>query len=206
AMQRARGGACVMSRPSNQTAPPSGRMSPVIRLNNVDLPAPFGPMMPSASPGATSRLTPSTAFSEPNDRVRLSSLRITPPSPPSEHGSEKSKPVFRRHHAPPEKARAQSFRLEAIALHRLFRAQTPTRQFPHGSASPWIPACAGTGGGNSSSPRPDVGHAQIEADLPQAIGSIWPPTGISGAVLLWVMTISSLLPPARSRHWPPTSG
>ena len=67
---------------------------------------------------ATSRLTPSTALSEPNDRVRLSSLRITPPSLPSEHDSERWKPVSRRHHAPPEKARAQSFRLEAIALQK----------------------------------------------------------------------------------------
>ena len=50
AMQRARGGACVMSWPSKRTVPLSGRSSPVIRLNSVDLPAPFGPMMPSASP------------------------------------------------------------------------------------------------------------------------------------------------------------
>src|SRR6185295_2271405 len=55
----------------------SGRSSPVMRLNSVDFPAPFGPIMPSASPRATSSATPSTAFSEPNDRARLSSLRIT---------------------------------------------------------------------------------------------------------------------------------
>jgi hypothetical protein len=39
----------------------------------------------------------------------------------------------------------------------------------------------------------------------QAIGSILPPTGISGAVLLSVMTMSYLLP-SRRRHWSPTSG
>src|SRR5450631_3345635 len=38
----------------------------------------------------------------------------------------------------------------------------------------------------------------------QAIASIWPPTGIAGAVLLSVMTISYL--PSLNRHWPPTSG
>src|SRR5215813_6670093 len=39
----------------------------------------------------------------------------------------------------------------------------------------------------------------------QVIASIVPPTGISGAVRLSVMTMSYLLPPL-SRHWPPTSG
>ena len=59
------------------TLPVSGFCSPVMRLNSVDLPAPFGPMMPSASPGATSSSTPSTALSEPNDFVRLFNFRIT---------------------------------------------------------------------------------------------------------------------------------
>jgi hypothetical protein len=39
----------------------------------------------------------------------------------------------------------------------------------------------------------------------QPIGSILPATGIMGAVLLSVMTIS-YLEPSRSRHCPPTSG
>src|SRR5262249_4616905 len=94
-----------------QTAPASGRSSPVMRLNSVDLPAPFGPMMPSASPAATSRLTPSTALSEPNDRVRFSSFRITPPpSPPSEHVSERSEPLSPMLVAPAGKGRSQSLR------------------------------------------------------------------------------------------------
>jgi len=38
------GGAPVISRPSSNTRPPSGMMWPVIRLNRVDLPAPFGPI------------------------------------------------------------------------------------------------------------------------------------------------------------------
>src|ERR1700683_2899681 len=81
-MQRWRGGAPVMSWPSKLTLPLSGVCRPVMRLNSVDLPAPFGPIMPSASPGATSRCESSTAFSEPNDLFRLSSVRIT--RPPSE--------------------------------------------------------------------------------------------------------------------------
>src|ERR1700733_5903219 len=81
-MQRWRGGAPVMSWPPKLTLPVSGVCSPVMRLNSVDLPAPLGPIMPSASPCATSRCERSTAFSEPNDLVRLSSVRIT--RPPSE--------------------------------------------------------------------------------------------------------------------------
>ena len=41
------------SRPSKRMAPASCASSPEIRLNSEVLPAPFGPMMPSASPGAT---------------------------------------------------------------------------------------------------------------------------------------------------------
>src|SRR5262249_59603599 len=39
----------------------------------------------------------------------------------------------------------------------------------------------------------------------QPMGSMLPPTGIAGAVLLSVMIISYFVP-SRSRHWPPTSG
>ena len=40
-----------------QTRPAVGATSPVIRLNIVDLPAPFGPITPRASPSSTVRLT-----------------------------------------------------------------------------------------------------------------------------------------------------
>ena len=40
----------VTSWPSNTTRPPSGATVPVMMPNSVVLPAPFGPMMPSASP------------------------------------------------------------------------------------------------------------------------------------------------------------
>ena len=53
ARQRAPAAIRVMSSPSSTMRPRSGRSMPVIRLNSVDLPAPFGPMMPSASPRAS---------------------------------------------------------------------------------------------------------------------------------------------------------
>ena len=49
--QRRGGGKRVMSAPSNRTRPASGAIVPVMMPNRVVLPAPFGPMMPSASPG-----------------------------------------------------------------------------------------------------------------------------------------------------------
>src|ERR1035441_8006518 len=55
ARQRCSGGNPVMSRPSSRMRPRSGRRMPVTRLNRVDLPAPFGPMMPSASPRASDK-------------------------------------------------------------------------------------------------------------------------------------------------------
>ena len=99
-----------------------GVRPPAIRLNSVVLPAPFGPMMPSASPGATTRSRSSATLSEP-------------------------KLFFR----------------PATSQHEM-----STRRAIRRSAS------------------------------------ILPPTGIAGAVLLSVMTISYL--PSLSRHWPPTSG
>src|SRR5258708_28001789 len=58
-----------MSRPSNCTLPASGVSSPVIRLNSVDLPAPFGPITLTSSPSEIDRSTPFTAVSPPKRRV-----------------------------------------------------------------------------------------------------------------------------------------
>src|SRR6202161_2280712 len=55
ARQRCSGAKAVMSRPFSRMRPRSGRSMPVMRLNKVDLPAPFGPMMPSASPRASDK-------------------------------------------------------------------------------------------------------------------------------------------------------
>ncbi len=75
AWQRRCASSRVMSRPSSSTSPPSAARLPAIRLNKVDFPAPFGPMMPTASPAATLKSMPSAALSEPKDleRRRVSS-------------------------------------------------------------------------------------------------------------------------------------
>src|SRR5262249_51229418 len=60
----------VMSRPSTTTRPAVGCRGPVIRLDNVDLPAPFGPMTAAIWPSGTAMLTSDTARKPPNDLVR----------------------------------------------------------------------------------------------------------------------------------------
>src|SRR3954468_12620000 len=45
------------------------------RLNSDVLPAPFGPMIPSSSPSATSRLTSTTIFAPPMSSPRLRAAR-----------------------------------------------------------------------------------------------------------------------------------
>src|SRR2546422_2149673 len=61
--------------PNRPTRRSVGGVSPLIKLNRVVLPAPFGPMMARRSPDPTARLTPSSARSPPNSferSVRLS--------------------------------------------------------------------------------------------------------------------------------------
>src|SRR5919198_3217019 len=50
-------------------------------LKSVVLPAPFGPMMPTRSPGRTSRLPSRTAVSPPKRFVTRSSFSTGPPGP-----------------------------------------------------------------------------------------------------------------------------
>ncbi len=63
-------GSPVIVSPANDTSPAVGLSVPVIRLNSVDLPAPFGPITARISPGSTVMSTLSTATSAPNRRVR----------------------------------------------------------------------------------------------------------------------------------------
>src|SRR5208283_3950320 len=49
-------------------APSLGGSTPAIRLNNVDLPAPFGPSTPRISPGLTVRFSSSMTLSPPKRR------------------------------------------------------------------------------------------------------------------------------------------
>ena len=60
------GGHPAISIPSRRTLPASGRIRPVIRLNSVVLPDPFGPMMLTSSPAWTVRLMSAAADSPPN--------------------------------------------------------------------------------------------------------------------------------------------
>ena len=63
--QRRSGGMRVTSWPSNMTRPASGATVPVTMPNSVVLPAPFGPMMPSASPRNSVRSMPSATTTAP---------------------------------------------------------------------------------------------------------------------------------------------
>src|SRR5215471_850315 len=77
------GGRRVISWSLKSTDPESAVKNPVTTLKNVDLPAPFGPMMACSRPGSTTRSTPSTARREPkalvSARVRRSTRRLRHP-------------------------------------------------------------------------------------------------------------------------------
>ena len=51
--------------PSIEIAPRAGRIRPEITRIRVVLPAPLGPITPTASPALTSRLTPNSAWKVP---------------------------------------------------------------------------------------------------------------------------------------------
>src|SRR5436309_2181913 len=68
--------------PLISTRPAVGLSSPAMIRIVVVLPAPFGPRKPWISPGATSRLTPSTAVKAPYFLTRFSTRIITLPRRP----------------------------------------------------------------------------------------------------------------------------
>jgi hypothetical protein len=59
-------GSPLISLPSNRIVPLSRATSPVIRLNSVVLPEPFGPITLTSSPAVTVRSIPSAAATPPN--------------------------------------------------------------------------------------------------------------------------------------------
>src|SRR5687768_6512964 len=65
--------------PRTLTSPLSGARRPSRISTVVVLPAPFGPSKPKISPGATSKLTPSTAWTDPY-ALRTSPTRMTAPA------------------------------------------------------------------------------------------------------------------------------
>ena len=89
----------VMSRPNSSTAPESGAISPVMRLNRVVLPAPFGPMIRRRSPGSTARLTLVVTRRPPNDLQRLRTasalMALAPRSEPAPSRAGGSVPACR---------------------------------------------------------------------------------------------------------------
>src|ERR1700730_8622879 len=78
-MQRSCGVAAVILRPFRRISPAPAPSPPAIRLKSLVLPAPFGPMMPSASPGATDRSISSAAITEPKvlRRPLIFSMRLS---------------------------------------------------------------------------------------------------------------------------------
>src|SRR5262245_52132742 len=80
----------VTSRPPRCTLPESARRWPVMRLNSVDLPAPFGPMMATISRRSTARLTPSIAATPPNERRRLRTSSMTAGAESRARGGERA--------------------------------------------------------------------------------------------------------------------
>src|SRR6266511_6408414 len=75
-----------MSRPSSSTRPTVGRSTPESRLNSDVLPAPFGPMIPTSSPGATSRETSATMIAPPivSPRSRVARMGVGTRSLPAD--------------------------------------------------------------------------------------------------------------------------
>src|SRR6516164_3580484 len=70
------GGSPAMSSPSKMMRSAVGRSTPVRQLKNVDLPAPFGPMMARIFPGCTAMETLLSAMSPPKRTVRPSVRRM----------------------------------------------------------------------------------------------------------------------------------
>src|SRR5206468_893217 len=81
----------VMSLPQKWTLPAEGRTAPVIRLNSVVLPAPFGPMKPQICRSGMSKLTSFNAATPPKNFVSVWTSRIFTFTP---------KPTLQQPHGP----------------------------------------------------------------------------------------------------------
>src|SRR5205807_9785702 len=103
------GASPVIFSPSNRTSPPVGLRNPVISLNRVLFPAPFGPIMLRISPRLTLKLTWSTAVRPPNRFVsarvssttvpsRLTPRRRDPPSQPRRSHPQAQQPIGQPEH------------------------------------------------------------------------------------------------------------
>src|SRR2546429_3773484 len=72
-LHRAAASSLVTARPAKLTSPASGARSPEMRPNRLVLPAPFGPTIPTTSPGPTANDRSSAMTTRPNRFVTLSS-------------------------------------------------------------------------------------------------------------------------------------
>src|SRR5256886_16434924 len=72
-LHRAAASSLVTVRPAKLTSPASGARSPEMRPNRLVLPAPFGPTIPTTSPGPTANDRSSAMTTRPNRFVTLSS-------------------------------------------------------------------------------------------------------------------------------------
>src|SRR5438270_11192971 len=100
--------------PANRTVPWLGSSMPVIRLNSVDFPAPFGPMTARTSPSSTRIATWSTATSPPNRRVRSSTssnattvFQLGWATTPAEAGAHEAPDAVRGEHHEADKDQAE---------------------------------------------------------------------------------------------------
>src|ERR1700677_674170 len=74
-LHRAAASSLVTGRPAKETIPAPGDRSPEMRPNRLVLPAPFGPTIPTVSPGPTVNDRSSAMTTRPNRFVTWSSAR-----------------------------------------------------------------------------------------------------------------------------------
>src|SRR5580658_5878051 len=79
--QRAAGSSLVTARPAKRISPAPGARSPEMRPNRLVLPAPFGPTIPTTSPGLTANDRSSAITTWPNRFVTCSSSSSGPVIP-----------------------------------------------------------------------------------------------------------------------------
>src|SRR5258705_9325899 len=119
--------------------PRSGRRRPIMRLSAVVLPAPLGPMTPSASPSSTAKLSPSMTTREPNAFATPSSASseaiTSPPANrldlPERLQRARRRDVWRRLVADDHHVEG-----EVLALHPLAAHQRRLGDVGHGTLGP----------------------------------------------------------------------
>src|SRR5207302_6110055 len=115
----------VIFSPAKTTSPACGFSTLVIRLNSVDLPAPFGPMTARISPGSSCMSSASTAMSAPKRRV--SPLH----SSSGMASSQKSQDSLREEHDEGDEDRAEDERPQVRHLRQLMLEEHEEQRAEH---------------------------------------------------------------------------